>query len=92
MHRRNYYCVCGTVGCSLPDKTRQDLWDATIIYWYDETTGVFRQAAFYTKDTVYYVDENALQQVERNLEPIARENLNKHNISIKPLDINPDLQ
>ena len=84
VHRRNYYCVCGTVGCKLPDKTKQDLWDATIIYWYDENAKTFQQAAFYTKDKVYSYDEYALQQVEQNLESVARENLRKHKISIKP--------
>ncbi len=82
VHRRNYYCVCGTVGCKLPDKSKQNLWDATIIYWYNEAQNEFHQAAFYTKDKFYFADENALQQVETNLEPIARENLIKHNISI----------
>ena len=86
VHRRNYYCVCGTVGCKLPDKSKQNLWDATIIYWHDENANAFYQAAFYTKDDVYFVDETALKQVERNLEPIVRENLKKHNITIRISD------
>lgn len=84
VHRRNYYCVCGTVGCKLPDKTKINIWDATIIYWYEETTKKYHHAAFYSRDEVYAYDEYVLAQVERNLEPVARENLKKHGISIVP--------
>ena len=87
VHRRNYYCVCGTVGCKLPDKTKKDLWDATIIYWYEAEKRKFHQAAFYTNDEVYFVDDYALSQVEANLESVARDNLKKHSIVVKKLDI-----
>ena len=71
----------------MPDKTKKDLWDATIIYWYEAEKRKFHQAAFYTNDEVYFVDDYALSQVEANLESVARDNLKKHNIVVKKLDI-----
>ncbi len=83
VHRRDYYCVCGTVGCRLPDNSKRDLWDATIIYWFNEATNDFVHAAFYTRDTIYYSDDYALGKVFPNIEQVAEDNLKKLGLNIE---------
>ncbi len=86
VHRRYYYCVCGTVGCHFPDKTNKDLWDATLIYWLDEETNTFSRAAFYSRDELFFVDPHALSHVVRYAEKVALENLERHHVSVNDLE------
>lgn len=65
---RELYTVSGTVGCKKPDKTKINLNNATIHYWYDNATKTYYPVAFYTKENVYYVDATKLEHIKRYLD------------------------
>lgn len=62
---RTYYSISGSVTAEYADETEQEFKDATVIYWHDVETDTFYQVAFYTRNEVYFVKPEMLENIER---------------------------
>lgn len=62
---RTYYAISGSITARFSDKTKTEYKDVTIVYWHDLEKDIYHQVAFFSRNEVYFVRQELLENIER---------------------------